>query len=265
MQPGLRLAGTPVLTYHGLASQEIEAGRSRSRFWVSRAQFESQLQEICQAGLAVKLLRKLRPSDGTREEKVPAVVLTFDDGRVSDYEVAYPILARAQMRAEFFLNTANVGKPGFLSWEQIKEMQAAGMSFQSHGHEHVDLRCLSSVELRRQLHDSKRILEDHLQCSVHFLAVPYGCVNSKVLFEARAAGYRAVCTSRFWPARLDADSINRVPIYGHTTLPEFRTLLACSPLFYCKQAIRCALKYLPKRLLMRFCPERVEAWRMQHE
>jgi len=266
VQPWLRLAGTPVLTYHGLASPDkIGAGRLGNRFWVSRLQFENQLSEIRRAGVAIKLLRTLRPSDSTREDNRPAVVLTFDDGRVSDYEVAFPVLAQAQARAEFFLNTANVGKPGFLNWQQVNEMRRAGMSFQSHGHHHVDLCSLPLSELARQLRDSKRILEEHLQCSVDFLAVPYGQFNSRLISEARATGYRAVCTSRCWPARPAADSINRVPIYGYTNIFEFRGLLACSPLSYGKRAIPYAMKYVPKHLLMRVWPEKVATWRIQHE
>ena len=42
--------------------------------------------------------------------KLPAVILTFDDGLVTDYEIAFPLLAEFGQRAVFFLNTATIGQ-----------------------------------------------------------------------------------------------------------------------------------------------------------
>ncbi|SRR6266567_4450645 len=261
-----RLGGTPVLVYHGLAlPAQAESRPVKNRFWVSRAQFQDQLQQIRREALRVKLLSELWQDHGAVEVKGSSVVLTFDDGRTSDYEVAYPILASAHMRAEFFVNTSTVGKPGFLTWPQISEMQRAGMSFQSHAHEHVDLSRLPTPDLQQQLQKSKQLLEDRVNCSVDFLAAPYGLVNSEVIAQARAAGYRAVCTSRFFPVRAPARTLNRVTVYGHFTYRDFHALLTCSPLFYAKRATQSALKYLPKCLLLHFWPQRVAAWRLRHE
>lgn len=262
----LRIAGTPVLEYHGLALPAGAKARPyKNRFWILGAQFQDQLQQIRRQGLRVKLLSELWQEAGAVKVKGSSVVLTFDDGRASDYEVAYPLLVEAHMQAEFFLNTSNVGKPGFLTWPQVSEMQRAGMSFQSHGHEHVDLSRLPASDLREQLAKSKQMLEDRLNCSVDFLAAPYGLVNSEVIAQARSLGYQAVCTSRCLPVRARSRVLNRVPIYGYFTLREFHALLSGSPFFYGKRAAQSALKYLPKYLLLRFWPQRIAAWRLQHE
>jgi len=172
--------------------------------------------------------------------------ITFDDGCSSDYEVAYPLLLASGARADFFINTATVGTPGYLTWSQIREMHANGMSIQSHGHHHWYLTHLAEDGLRQELEVSKRTIEDHLGAEVHFLAVPYGDFNRRALRVARETGYRAVCTSRNWPARPDQYTINRTAVYGSTALHEFEGLLARDAICYGRRAARAAAISVPK-------------------
>jgi len=215
------------------------------------------LSEILARGVRFNLLRELWDGAGTRNSVNAPVVLTFDDGLASHYEVAYPLLSRIGAKAEFFVNTATIGHPGYLTWPHIMEMHRAGMSFQSHGHDHVDLSRLSLRSLERRVVDSKHLIEDRLGCAVDFLAIPYGLVNNRVMEAALEAGYRAVCDSGGWPARPGGRRICRVPIYGHTTLREFRRLLSGNALTYAARQARALFVALPKRLLLHLAPARL--------
>jgi len=254
----LRLGGVPVFVYHGLTSSaETEMPLRERKYWVSMSKFQGHLNEIQAEGYRVTLLRELwNPTDTLNSEK-PVVVLTFDDGRTSDYQVAYPLLLEAGVRADFFVNTATISKPGFLNWQHIAEMQRAGMSFQSHGHDHVDLSRLPLHALEWQLGNSKHLLEDRLGCAVDFLAVPYGLLDRRVVEVALQVGYRAVCTSWSWPARPGVRTVNRIAVYRHTTLREFQRLLLGSPVCYAARTARTVFLYLPKHLLLRFWPNRL--------
>jgi peptidoglycan/xylan/chitin deacetylase (PgdA/CDA1 family) len=256
----LRLNGTPILLYHGLTP--FVQGDGKKRFWVSARQFSAHLGLIQERGYKTKLLAEL---SNVMNGHGRSVVLTFDDGRATDYDLAFRLLLEAGRQAEFFLNTANIGSTGYLTWRQVDEMQLAGMSFQSHGHEHLDLSRLGAAELQDQLHRSKRILEDRLGCSVGFLAVPYGQLNVRLVEEARRAGYLGVCGSRCWPAQSVTRVLSRVPIYGTSTLGDIQSALACDPLFYGLGAARALAVSLPKAVMLRFCPGTVEGWRRRHE
>ncbi len=245
------LRGVPVLLYHGVARTEEKSFGARERkYCVSLPQFQQQLSLIRQAARPVALLRELWHSPASVAGEKSPVVLTFDDGRSSDYEVTFPALLEAGMRGDFFVNTATVGQPGHLDWRQIAEMQHLGMAFHSHSHDHVDLSRLSERGLRSQLGESKRRLEDRLGRPVEFLAVPYGLVNRRVVRVARHLGYRAVCTSWSWPAQSGAVRVGRVAIHRHTGAREFCALLAGDPLCYAIRAARSALLYVPKQLLL---------------
>lgn len=254
-EPTSPLGGVPVLLYQGMAGSVAprESPVRPDKYRVAAADFRAQLADIKRIGYDAARLDEVwgRAPDGRVGRKL---ALTFDDGRAEDYEVTFPALLEAGMPGEFFVNTATVGQDGFLSWAQIAEMHRAGMSFQSHGHEHAALTRLPINRLRWQLGESKRRIEDRLGAVVHFLAVPYGLVSRSIVDVAGQVGYRAVCTSRSWPARPGKLTVPRVTVYRHTSLDEFRRLLAGDVAFYVARAVRAALAYVPKHLILRVRP-----------
>ncbi len=252
LRRGVEPPPVPVLMYHQLGTP-AGVGARQQKFWVRERAFQQQLTYLRRNGYRAALLRELQApslvSWGAR------VILTFDDGAISDYEVAYPLLYQAGARAEFFISTANVGRAGYVSWRQIQEMQRAGMSFQSHGHDHVALSRLPRNELLRQLRLSKELLEQHLSQGVRFLAAPYGMVSRGVIECALQLGYQGVCTSFPWPARPATTVISRVAVYRATSLQGFEDLVRGEPATYALRVARTALLYLPKQMLWRCRPQ----------
>jgi peptidoglycan/xylan/chitin deacetylase (PgdA/CDA1 family) len=247
----MMLNGIPVLNYHGLSSEYTPGiSRRERKYWMAPARFREQLAVLCQEGYECTTVPSFWTATDSAESQ-KSVVLTFDDGRVSDYEFAFPALVQAGLPATFFVNTANVGSSGYLTWLQIREMVQAGMSFQSHSHDHLYLTALGRNELRRQLEFSKRMLEDQIGSAVKFLAAPYGDLSPPVLMVAEEIGYSAVCSSRSWPARSGSALINRAVIYGTTTLSEFRRLASRNAFSYCVRIVRSALLYVPKECVLK--------------
>jgi peptidoglycan/xylan/chitin deacetylase (PgdA/CDA1 family) len=251
-RPRWRFPGVPVFVYHGLADEtETRIPTEEIKYWVSHGQFRGHLDYISRARYRVSLLKELVNGKDIGRGLRPDVVLTFDDGRASDYRVAFPNLVENGTKAEFFVNTARVGAPGFVTWREIAEMQRAGMSFQSHSHDHLDLTRLPCRELERQLKVSKQILEDRLGNSVDFVAAPYGRFNRQVLEEALQLGYRAVCSARCLPAYPGAQKLNRVVLYRDTKFRHFQGLLDREPTSYLARIARAPL-YWPNRALLWF-------------
>ena len=253
-----RLGGVPVLMYHGLLRDgEWTDGERASKYWLPREQFAAHLRVVAREGRRVSLLADAWAPGAPAADRRVAVALTFDDGRASDYEVAYPALTAAGAVADFFVNTATIGRPGYLSWARISEMQRAGLAFHSHGHDHVALLWLSAAALESQLDRSKRMLEDRLGSPVSFLAVPYGLINRRVSEAARKVGYRAVCDSLSWPCRPGRSPISRIAIHRDTSERSLARLLQGDPLAFAGRVARAAAGYMPKRVLLRLRPERL--------
>ena len=261
----LSLNGPPVFLYHGLTlTSTAECPVHERKYWVSATQFRDHLACISREGHQVLLLRELWDSPGGSEQQNLAVALTLDDGQRSDYQIAFPLLLDAGKRAEFFVSTAKIGTKGFLTWPQISEMQRAGMSFQSHSHDHVSLSRLTLREIECQLRLSKQILEARLGREVEFVSVPNGDLSATVLEVARQVGYRAVCTSRSWPAHPGAQLVNRSVVYSNTSPNAYEGLLAGRLSSYAIRTTRGAVMYLPKRILLRFHRPRVAATIQQY-
>jgi peptidoglycan/xylan/chitin deacetylase (PgdA/CDA1 family) len=247
----VNLGGTPVFLYHGITSREGRNGSARERkFRISEAAFREQIQAIRTSARRVASLRELvgtGANGSNRGSNLKNVaVITFDDGLASDYEIAFPMLAAERIAAEFFINPAYVGTAGFLTWAQIAEMQRSGMSFQSHGYEHVDLARLSIEEMERQMMLSKQIIENKCGKAVDFISAPYGRASRQMIRMAMKCGYSKVCTSRNWPARQGGMVVNRVAIYSKTTVLAFERLLAGNAFDYAARNVRAAMLFLPK-------------------
>lgn len=249
------LSGARIVVYHEVRGN-VRAGVSAGvgKYSISECQFHEHLQELRSSGAQVSLLNEVWTPHRQDEGGATCVVLTFDDGRSTDYFIVYPLLAQAGLRAEFFVNTATVGTKGYVTWAQMREMARSGMSFQSHGHEHVDLSRLNGRTLERQLSESKKRLEDGLGEPVDFPAVPYGLYNKQVIQVAHEQGYRGVCTSWSWPASPRQPTINRIGLYRHTSRQEFSGLLAGHLAPYLKRIALALLCYIPRRAMLRVAP-----------
>src|SRR5512141_1956340 len=67
------------------------------------------------------------------------IALTFDDGYEDAFTAAYPILARHGFRATFYIISDFVGRPQYMTWDQVRALAAAGEVIGSHTESHPDL------------------------------------------------------------------------------------------------------------------------------
>ena len=130
------------------------------------------------------------------------VVLTFDDGYEDFLTLAHPVLSHYGFSATVFVVTDLVGARSnwqgetgspLLSWEQIKLLQKAGVTFGSHTCSHPRLTSISEQQLWHELADSKKCLEDRLSEEVGYLAYPHGESNTRIQQVALEAGYDMAC------------------------------------------------------------------------
>ncbi len=221
----------PVYMYHGIGS-DADLDHADRSYAVSTASFKHHLSRI---GPSISLTRQILDSGS-----IATPAITFDDGHISHFTNAFPALAEAGQQAEFYVNTAVVEQAGFVSWRQLGEMSAAGMSIQSHGDHHLFFADLDPETLHQELERSKKTIEDKLGQPVIVFAPPGGRYNRRVIDAALALGYRRLAVSRpgLW-RRFDAVIIPRFPIYAHTdeqTISDYR-----HP--WCKSTLRAVARY----------------------
>ncbi len=184
----------PVFNYHHIGPMpEVATSTINDRaFTVSPEGLEAHLQYFKDNGYQTVLIYDLLDYfDTGRPLPKKAVAITFDDGYYGQYKWAYPLLKKYGLNATFFIITDNVGKPGVLTWPQIKEMNDNGMVIGSHSLSHPNLNAIGDEQLRRELTDSKKILEEKIGKKVDLLAYPGGNYNAHVIDFVKEAGYQA--------------------------------------------------------------------------
>jgi peptidoglycan/xylan/chitin deacetylase (PgdA/CDA1 family) len=129
------------------------------------------------------------------------VSLTFDDGS-ADQDLIPALLASHGMRGTFYVNSGNIGKSGWLTWDQLRELAGDGNEVGGHTLDHVRLTTVTPAEARRQVCDDRRALLARGFEATSF-AYPYGESNSAVEEIVRESGYSS--GRRAWGLRSAAN------------------------------------------------------------
>ncbi len=195
-----------ILTYHKLSEEKNE-----SSYTIRKKDIFKHLGYLNDNHYKCLLVNDLFENGKVANEikKDKNIILTFDDGHKSDITLALPLLQRFESKATFFVTTNWIGKKGYMNEADLRELNAMGMSVQSHGKSHIFLDN-SRLDLYMELMESKKMLEDILGQPVHYLSFPGGRYTDKVLRNARKVGFKAVfCSVPFYYA-----AGKYLPIFG---------------------------------------------------
>lgn len=122
--------------------------------------------------------------------------VTFDDGHISNFEYALPILQERGIKAHFFITAGWTGnKPGYMSWQELRSLHSSGQAIGAHGWSHTLLTHCNAKELHAELNNSRMMLEDKLGASVTTMSLPGGRYNRRVLAACEETGYKQIYTS----------------------------------------------------------------------
>ena len=153
--------------------------------------------------------------------------ITFDDGHISNYELALPSLAARSLTATFFLTVGWMGsRTGYMDWSQVKALHATGQRIGAHGWSHTLLTHCDDAALEKELRTARLTLEDRLGTAITSMSLPGGRFNQRVLSACRSSGYEHVFTSmpHAEPAHLPFLA-GRLNLRSNTSLADLAHLL----------------------------------------
>lgn len=189
----------PILLYHHITDEAFSGGNEISL--ISPYDFRMHMTAIKVNFTPISLRRYYQYvtcTDGSVTLPDNPIIVTFDDGYLSNYEIAYPILKELEIPATIFVVTDTVGAMAgdgkvnysHFTWEQAKEMERSGLvEIQSHTASHARLASLPQEQLVLQLRKSKYMIEKNLGHPCDMIAFPYGSYTESVVNASKAAGY----------------------------------------------------------------------------
>ncbi len=210
---------------------------------VTPERFTEHLDYLEAKGFTVIPLQEMLDAIYTGKAVAPnAVAITFDDAAESVFTRAWPQLQRRRMPFTVFVATEPVdnGYRGYMSWEQMRQLDAALASFGAHSVSHAHLWAREGAEtdarwqarIRAEISGSVARIEEELGVAVRSFAYPYGEYDASVAEMVEAAGlYGITQTSGAVGSAVPAREVPRFPMAAnYDDLARFATAVDARPL-----------------------------------
>ncbi len=211
----------PVLTYHRITTDQSQV----TDWTVTAERFESDIKTLLDKGYTPIFSSDLIEKDkviGSIPEK--PVIIQFDDGYSSVYDLAFPILKKYNVKAEIYIitdytfekPTENSGNM-FLGWSQLSEMEKSGLiKIGLHGKSHIPVTDLKSDDiLKNDFNSAWDTISTHLGTHERCYVYPRGEFTKHTLdiLNKNGAAVQFVWIWDMVPSYMDK-AIGRVNVSG---------------------------------------------------
>lgn len=184
---GLSKSGV-VFMYHRFGEEKYAATNTTVE------QLEAHIRELTGGKYRVMALDDMVDAI-RRDSPLPdrAVALSVDDAFLSVYTEAWPRLKAAGLPFTLFIATASIDRklPGYMSWDQVRELRDAGVAIgnQTHGHPHLPT--LDRADALKEMTESQARFKAELGQAPSLIAYPYGEASLETMAAAKEAGFTA--------------------------------------------------------------------------
>ena len=171
----------------------------------------------------------MSPGEANRARQGRGIIISFDDGYQHLSVVLPNFMEEHSFRPIVFIPSRLIGRVNrwdytyhfratpHLDRQAVRKLADLGVVFGSHGASHRDLTSCSSSELRDELWDSRRALQDLTEQEIDAISYPFGRCNQRVIEQAQEAGYRLGYTMRLPQINDHPLALGRVPVYAYDT------------------------------------------------
>ena len=260
-----------ILNYHSISKDVKPTGD-----WVvCKEDFDSQMKYLSDNKIETILLKDISDlflSDKSHKRPKRYACITFDDGFEDNYVNALPILDKYNIKASFFIVAASLNdvkfspywidqypkqakRLKFMSRQQVLDLHFKGHEIGSHTLTHQNLNIMSPNTIKKELCDSKTIIEKLLENSCTSLVLSFGVHGNKKkesIVKSTGHEYKYICQGRYGyvtEKTFKENDLPRVPIYGNDSQKIFDGKIRgkygfASKLYTLVKRVRFYLKYI---------------------
>jgi len=179
----------PVLCYHQVRDWKPTDSKTAQAYIIPPASLADQIKMLADSGYHTILPDQLYAylNEGTPLPSKP-VMLTFDDTDLDQYTVAKPILDKYGYKGVFFVMTVSIGRPRYMSKEQIKDLSDKGHVIASHTWDHHNVKKYQGLDWVTQIEKPTKQLEAITGKKIQYFAYPFGLWNHEAIPELKKRG-----------------------------------------------------------------------------
>jgi peptidoglycan/xylan/chitin deacetylase (PgdA/CDA1 family) len=199
-QAGNRLRPVPILMYHVLSAPPAHA--PYPELYVRHADIGAEVAWLVGHGYqAVTLQRVFDSWRGAAALPARPIVLSFDDGYLSDVKTALPVLKAQRWPGVLDLEVANLKPVWGIRPPGVRKLIAAGWEIDDHTLTHPDLTTVDALRLRDEVDGSRAAIRKRFHVPVNFFCYPAGRYDAAVIAAVQRAGFLGATTTNYGLAK----------------------------------------------------------------
>lgn len=180
----------PIFLYHNIVEnkEQIEYDYMQT----DKETFEKQIKGLQSFGYKVITYEELQKyKNGEIAIPKHSCLIDFDDGYEQNYTIALEIIKKYNIPVNIYVIDNCVGTPGYMTWEQIKQMDETGLvTINTHGKEHYDFSEKDSEEAVEDVKYAHSQIEQKLEKEqIKVFTYPYGLYKEEINKKLAEEGF----------------------------------------------------------------------------
>lgn len=182
----------PILCYHQVRDYRATDSKTARDYIIPPAVFRDHIKVLADSGYHTVLPDQLYSYlvNGSPLPDKP-VMLSFDDTDLEQFTVAVPAMKEHGFKGVFFIMTVSLGRPHYMSKEQVKQLADEGHAIGSHTWDHHNIKKYTGEDWVTQIEKPSRLLETITGRPIIYFAYPFGLWNKEAIPELKKRGIRA--------------------------------------------------------------------------
>ena len=182
----------PILCYHQIRDWKPTDSKVSRDYIVPPAAFAAQMRMLADSGYHTISPDQLYAYlvSGSRLPEKP-VMLSFDDTDLDQFTTGYPEMKKYGFKGVFFIMTVSLGRPHYMSREQVRELSEEGNIIGAHTWDHHNVKQYKGNDWKVQLDKPTQQLETITGKPIRYFAYPFGLWNEQAIPELKKRDFKA--------------------------------------------------------------------------
>lgn len=182
----------PILCYHQIRQWRATDSKKAKDYIVPEDAFRAQMKMLADSGFQTILPDELCDYLVYGKPLPPKpVMITFDDTDLEQFTVGLPELEKYHFKAVFFIMTVSIGRPQYMTREDIRLLSERGHVLGSHTWDHHNVKQYAGNDWVKQVDKPTAELQEITGKPIRYFAYPFGLWNETALPELKKRGFAA--------------------------------------------------------------------------